>query len=217
MKDTPKSKVVHLPGYAESCIIISDHYDSVMIWYDILCEYDYTESSSEALLHLRLDLYLWSALCHISNMCMIYAHKWVQKGQQRKGKPYGYLMSRRICWLLIATNHKEEKMTFVGGVRSWRLRVFQALMMMHWFLWISIQCLCCLLLGIVIAAFSHNCAFGWYVVGLSTSPNQIIWCIPQYRCYQRGLGPLCYHSTTILVSRICLTRVWWEGAYDGKP
>ena len=31
LKGRPKSKVVRLPGYAESCIIISDHYDSVMI------------------------------------------------------------------------------------------------------------------------------------------------------------------------------------------
>ena len=35
MKGRPKSKVVHLPGYAESLITISDHYYCVMIWYDI--------------------------------------------------------------------------------------------------------------------------------------------------------------------------------------
>ena len=115
-----------------------------------------------------------SAIYIYHTMCMIYAHKWVQKGHKRKERPYGYSMGRRIFgWLLIATNHKREGK---DGMCGWGALLasacFQALMtMMHWFLGISsIQCLCCLLLLLWISClFGHIWFFtkwrllGWYM------------------------------------------------------
>ena len=125
------------------------------IWH-IMWVWLYTESRNEALLHLGL---FWVEctflLCHfyilLWYVCMKYAHKWwVQKGHQRKEKPYEYSMSRRILGgLLITTtkNHKKQKDGII--VCGWGALLaracFQALMpiRMHWFLGISsIQCLC---------------------------------------------------------------------------